>query len=984
MANKKGTPNKDKIVGSATADKLEGLAGNDVLNGLAGNDTLDGGAGDDTLDGGVGKDWLIGGDGNDKLLGGSDDDKLEGGKGNDSLSGDQGKDTLDGGVGVDTMDGGAGDDYYVVDNKGDVVTETDKNEKLGGKDTVESSSSYVLGENVENLILKGITNTSGTGNASNNVIKGTIGDNLLVGLAGNDTLEGGDGVDTLDGGLGMDVLNGGNDSDVYFLNNKEDKIIDSGGDEDQIVSSVDYDLGMTPDIEWLTLFGKAKIATGNDLNNLLQEQDGGKNANEFNGAAGDDSIDGQGGNDTLEGGEGNDTLNGGDGDDTAIFNGSEADYNIVYNADANEIIVSFVGGADSESLDEGEDTLLDMEFVKFSDSDIAIPVTKLPAVAAVIEKPPVVIPPPKTELPALFISDANVTEGNDGKTIAEIPVSLSSASNDVVTVNYATRDGTAIAGNDYTTTNATLTFAKGELTQTLKVEIVGDNFVEDDEGFNVSLSVPTNATLANNNAKVTIITDDLPTENDDKLVATVGNDSIDALAGNDNIDGADGNDVLVGNTGDDTLIGGKGDDLLSGNDANDTLIDGFGNDTLSGGTGDDVFKPAGDTGTAFIEDTAGFDTLDASNASKGVQIDLNAGKESNLGGRTVTMNDGGEISDPLDVFFLQDLTGSFGDDLPNVKEVVPQAVKTLHEFQKDTQIGLGSFMDKPMNGFGSPTDYVYRTDLAMTNDPTIFSMALATLNLGSGNDFPEAQLESLFQVALHSNDIGFRDNAVKTVVIMTDAPYHKAGDAHLPANNGDCILDGKPAGTGEDYPSVTMLSDALQKAGIVPIFAVTNDVVANYTDLVTQLGTGSVVTLSRDSSDLVSVLKAGINKATIATVENAIGSDFDDVLVGGANANVLNGGKGADTLTGGMGKDIFVFDTIETGDVITDFAKGDKMDLTALKFKLVTDFSSDATGQIRFDVATNTLQGSIDAGKEAEFSIKLNGVKTLTADDLVL
>ncbi len=992
---KVGASKSEKIIGSAGTDSISGMAGNDTLQGMAGQDTLDGGTGDDSLDGGNDNDILIGGDGNDKLIGGSGNDKLDGGKGNDFLTGDLGNDILNGGAGVDTLDGGAGNDYYYVDNRLDVVKETDKNVKIGGNDTVESTSSYVLGDNVENLILAGIKGTSGTGNAGNNYIKGTVGDNLLVGLAGNDWLIGGEGVDTLDGGLGIDTLDGGNGSDVYFVNNKEDKIIETAdsGDEDQIVSSVDYDLGTTPEVEYLTLFGRATTATGNDLDNLLQEQNGGKNANVFNGGNGNDTLDGQGGNDTLEGGEGNDTLNGGDDIDTAIFSGSQDDYQITYNADANEIIVSFAGGADSASLDEGTDTLLDIEFITFSDSDITIPVAELPAVIEASDIKPVIIiePPPVAELPALFISEPNVSivEGNDGKKLAAINVSLNVASSEAVTVNYKTNDGSAMADNDYTGTTGTLTFAKGETTQTINVEIVGDNLMEEDENFTVTLSAPTNAKLANDRATVTIISDDFPTENDDKLIAPASNDNIDALNGNDNVNGADGNDTLLGGAGNDTLNGGNGDDLLSGNDDNDILIDNSGKDTLSGGTGDDVFKPAGDNGTAFIEDTGGSDTLDASNASKGVQIDLNAGKESNLGGRIVTMNDGGEISDPLDVFFLQDLTGSFGDDLPNVKEVVPQVVLALHEFQKNTQIGLGSFMDKPNGVFGdAKSDYVYHTDLTMTTDPTVFSMALSTLSLGYGYDLPEAQLESLLQVALHSNDIGFRDNAVKTVVVTTDATYHKAGDAlGLPANNGDGVLDGKPAGTGEDYPSISMLSKALTDAGIVPIFAVTSDVVPAYNDLVAQLGTGSVVTLSKDSSDLVSVLKTGINKVTIATVENAIGSDFADTLIGGAGANSLNGGKGADSLTGGAGKDIFVFDTIETGDVITDFTKGDKIDLTALdvRFKFVTAFNAaDATAQLRFDAATNTLFGSIDAGNEAEFSVKLNGVKTLAADDLML
>jgi len=895
------TKGNDSIKGLAGNDSINGLAGNDTINGLAGNDWLNGNLGNDILDGGNGDDTLLGFDGNDKLLGGSGNDLLKGEKGNDSIDGGVGNDTLNGGAGNDTMIGGAGDDYYFVDSKSDRITEV----KAGGNDTIESTMSYSLNapssataaaknpgatksplSEVENLVLKNDLgkDISGEGNKLNNHITGTIGNNLLSGLEGNDTLDGGEGEDTLDGGLGKDVLNGGNGNDTYFLNNTEDKITDTGGDLDQIISSVSFDITTSDDIEVLTLFGdKATDGTGNESDNLLQEQDGGHTANSFIGAAGNDTVDAQGGDDTIEGGDGDDSLDGGDGNDTAIFSSSQDDYQITYDADSSEITVEYIGDVTIEGTDtliEGIDTLINIENLQFADAPVV----------AMTEVVPEFVPTPPP-----FV----IVEPNEPK-------------------------------------------------------------------------VP-----------------DTPTDGGDILIVPKGDTTpTDGYAGDDKITGTDGNDTLNGGADNDTLIGGKGDDFLSGNDENDTLIDNDGNDTMSGGSGDDVFKPAGEKGKVFIQDVGGNDTLDASNAAKSVQINLSAGKESSVGGRIVTMNDGGVVSDPLDVFFLQDLTGSFGDDLPNVKAVVPQAVDALKAIQENTQIGLGSFMDKPIGDRGDATfDYVYQTDLTMTTDASIFSMALSGLALGSGNDWPEAQLESLFQVAVHSNDIGFRENAVKTVVLMTDADYHRAGDnTELGINNEDGVMDGSPAGTAEDYPSVEALSKALSDSGIVPIFAVTSDVVSIYTDLVTQLGTGSVVTLSSDSSDLVNVLKAGIKSATVATVENAVGSDFNDVLVGGASTNVLNGGKGADTMTGGAGKDVFVFDTVETGDVITDFAKGDKIDLSGMetKFTFVSAFGDDATGQLRFDAATNTLQGSIDAGSEAEFSVQLNGVKAILAADLIL
>jgi hypothetical protein len=215
----------------------------------------------------------------------------------------------------------------------------------------------------------------------------------------------------------------------------------------------------------------------------------------------------------------------------------------------------------------------------------------------------------------------------------------------------------------------------------------------------------------------------------------------------------------------------------------------------------------------------------------------------------------------LDVFLLNDLSGSFGDDLPNVMASVPGLVSGLSSISSSVRFGLGSFVDKPIAPFGgAPGDYVYKTDLALSSDGSALQTAVNGLSIGWGSDEPESQLEALFQVALRSkSEIGFRDSAFKAVILQTDASYHKAGDGAsvgLIPNNGDANID-----ANEDYPFVEQVRKALLDSGIVPIFAATTDVTSIYQDLVSQLGFGQVVTLSADSSNLVDAVQTGIKNA---------------------------------------------------------------------------------------------------------------------------
>ncbi len=95
----------------------------------------------------------------------------------------------------------------------------------------------------------------------------------------------------------------------------------------------------------------------------------------------------------------------------------------------------------------------------------------------------------------ISINSITVTEGNGGSLSAVFTVTLSQASGVSTTVAFATSNGTATAGTDYTTASGTVTFAPGQTARTITVQVLGDTLNENDETFNVTLSGAVNGVI---------------------------------------------------------------------------------------------------------------------------------------------------------------------------------------------------------------------------------------------------------------------------------------------------------------------------------------------------------------------------------------------------------------------------------------------------------------------------------------------------------
>jgi VCBS repeat-containing protein len=915
------------------SDDLVGIGNalNNIITGNSGNNTLSAGAGIDTINAGSGDDVASGGDGNDTLNGET---------GNDQLFGEAGNDTLNGGLDADQMAGGIGDDTYVVDNAGDIVIE----DISAGTDLVQSSITYTLTDNVENLTLTGSANIDGTGNALNNIINGNIGANGLDGREGNDTLNGNAGNDTLVGGEGNDLLNGdagddqlfgdaGNDTlnggvgadnmqggagdDTYVVDNAADDVIEVAGEgTDTVQAGVSHTLASN--VENLTLTGNGHInGTGNALDNVITGN-GGNNV--LSGLDGNDTLIGSSGNDILDGGTGADSLQGGSGDDTYVVD------------DAGDMVVEAAGaGIDTVQSSISHTLAANVENLTLTGTE---------------------------NLDGTGNALNNIITGNSGNNTA-------SGGAGADTVNAGAGDDVASggdgndflngeAGNDTLSGDAGNDVLNGGLgADQMDGGIGDDTYVVDNAGDIVTEGLNAGTDLAQSSITYTL------TDNVENLTLTgaadidgTGNALNNVINGNTGanvLDGLAGDDTLSGNAGNDTLLGGDGNDVLNGDAGDDQLVGDAGNDTLNGGVGADNMQGGAGADTYVVDNAADVVVENAGEGSDTVQSSLSYTLTDNVENLTLTgsanINGSGNALDNV-------ITGNGGSNLLNGGD----GSDTLIGNAGNDILDGGAGADKLQGGTGDDT---YLVDDAGD---------LVSEAVGAGIDTVQSGLSYTLGANVENLTLTGAADLAGTGNTLNNAIVGNAGANLL---DGGAGIDTMSGGAGNDTYIVDNTGDVIVEAaggGNDTAYASANYTLSANVESLVLTGTAAINGIGNAQANTLTG-NAGNNTLS--------GMAGNDLLVGGAGNDTLDGGLDMDTLQGGDGNDLYVVDN--AGDVVVENAgEGADTVQSSIGYTLTANVENlTLTGSAHIDGTGNALDNVITGNNGNNTLSGLDGNDTL-------
>ena len=318
--------------------------------------------------------------------------------------------------------------------------------------------------------------TIASSDVSPGVIMGTNATETVNGTSGNDAIYAFDGHDTIMGSLGADFIDGG-----------------AGGNQINYVSS---DAALNVDLA--RSIQQGGHAEGDQLVSISHIA-GSNHADVLTGSSGNNDLNGNGGQDILTGGAGADRF---------IFEtAAEANGDTVTDYTSEDWLsftFSVPTTAQFSLSDNGVNTTLSADTNGDGVRDFAITVN---GVHAALNGVTLTATPPPPPAPEVAIADLLVNEA-DGT--ASFAVTRSGDLTRASSVDYATVNGSATAGTDYSARTGTVSFAAGQATATIVIPIFNDVDVEGTETFNVELSGGSNAVIKDGSATGTIVSEDVP------------------------------------------------------------------------------------------------------------------------------------------------------------------------------------------------------------------------------------------------------------------------------------------------------------------------------------------------------------------------------------------------------------------------------------------------------------------------------------------
>ncbi|MFS2108775.1 beta strand repeat-containing protein [Sphingomonas sp. Sphisp140] len=939
--------NVERLVGTSSTGQtlttssgvIIGSIGNDILN-ANGSANAVGGGGADLIKGSADNNTLVGGEGSDTIYGYGGDDRLYAGTelsaaiGGDYLDGGDGNDHVTGSLGTDILIGGGGDDVLYDDDSGaDLFDAGDGNDELGL-----TRFSY------------GPAPTAGAVS-----LLGGAGDDhiwLVVGNASTVTIDGGDGNDEVEfatfAGTGTVTLGAG--ADVIRFSDYTPEV-----DPNARITITDFDLGAGGDTlswtsflqGWLTgwdpsanpfLSGHIRLGQSGASTVLQLDRDGGgdgfitlltfQNTNAANFTAaqlgftprGAIATVGGDGNDIVAGTEAGDLLDGGAGNDT-IWGGSGADT---------------IGGGD------GSDTLFSADRYAPFGYPYSIYYLNNPTLDTGNEADTL---RGGAGSDYLFAGFNDSVDGGDAEDV--LYLSLMGASS-----------GVTLDFRQSVVTNGTGTIRGIEGVGWLQ----GSDYADDFTLYHAGGYAPGAVVYAMGGNDRVIA--------DYRTSQIFGGDGDDFLDGRNSqylqqIDGGADNDTIYTNANSFTLAyGGSGNDTIyshgetHGGSGNDRIIlsQTYYRGGVYGDEGDDEIRAsangnqiAGGAGADRLIGDDGVDLLvsgDFAPGSLAAGNDLGVEKDVLTGGGGDDVlaigwgddADGGSGTDTLQLSFAGAGTGvTFSAAQVVGGGALSLGGGTIQNIEQISQV-LGSSFDDAIDltaASGTVT-----VDGADGSDSILGGGGNDTLRGGEGDDRVEGGSGSDTLQGDGGQDWLISGNGGDTITGGTghDTLWGDAGDDLFDGGDGDDVIAG---GAGID--TVTYAS----ASGGVEI----------------------------DLSWLEDQQTRGAGIDTLISIENVIGSNFDDVLAGNAEAN---------RLTGGLGNDRFVFDGLGARDTITDFQRGDLIDLSEIDANgaLTGDGSfafigaaafSGVAGQLRV-VGSGfnwTVEADTDGNGVADFSIAL-------------